>query len=84
MTVNLTRPMWIDVTPLRNNRDFRLLLSFGGAVVCLALMNAMPDPVVAPHSPLADAAIGIRYALSKPELIGTYVIDIAAMLFAFE
>jgi MFS family permease len=59
------------------------LLSFGGAVLCLALMNVMPDPVVAPHSPLADAALGVRFALSKPELIGTYVIDIAAMLFAF-
>jgi MFS family permease len=58
-------------------------LSFGGAVVCLALMSVMPDPEVAPHSPLADAAIGIRFALSKPELIGTYFIDIAAMLFAF-
>lgn len=59
------------------------LLSFGGAVLCLALMSVMPDPVVAAHSPLADAAVGIRFALSKPELIGTYVIDIAAMLFAF-
>lgn len=58
-------------------------LSFGGAVLCLALMNVTPDPEVAPHSPLADAAIGIRFALSKPELIGTYCIDIAAMLFAF-
>jgi MFS family permease len=59
------------------------VLSFGGAVLCLALMKVMPDPEVAPHSPLADAAIGIRFAFSKPELIGTYVIDIAAMLFAF-
>jgi MFS family permease len=59
------------------------VLTFGGAVLCLALMNDTPDPEVAAHSPLADAAIGIRFALSKPELVGTYVIDIAAMLFAF-
>jgi MFS family permease len=59
------------------------VLSFGGAVVCLALMSKVLDPDVAPHSPLADAVTGVRFALSKPELIGTYVIDIAAMLFAF-
>jgi len=58
-------------------------LSFAGAVVCVALMRRTPDPEVQPHSPLHDAAIGVRFALSKPELIGTYLIDIAAMLFAF-
>jgi MFS family permease len=59
------------------------VLSFGGAVVCVALMRRTPDPEVQPHSALTDAAIGVRFALSKPELIGTYIIDIAAMLFAF-
>lgn len=34
-------------------------------------------------SRLADAAAGIKFALSRPELIGTYLIDVAAMLFAF-
>jgi MFS family permease len=58
-------------------------LSFAGAVVCVSLMRRTPDPEVQPHSPLHDAAIGVRFALSKPELIGTYLIDIAAMLFAF-
>lgn len=59
------------------------VLSFGGALLCLALMSVTPDPELAPHSPFADAAIGLRFAFSKPELIGTYVIDVAAMLFAF-
>jgi MFS family permease len=59
------------------------LLSFAGAVVCVALMSRVPSPRAAPHSALTDAGIGIRFALSKPELIGTYLIDIAAMLFAF-
>ena len=58
-------------------------LSFGAAVVCVALMRKTADPEVQPHSALTDAAIGVRFALSKPELIGTYIIDIAAMLFAF-
>lgn len=59
------------------------MLSFMGAVTCMALMRSVPDPEVQPHSPLKDAAIGVRFALSRPELIGTYFIDIAAMLFAF-
>jgi MFS family permease len=59
------------------------LLSFMGAVVCVSLMRKVPDPEVQPHSPLTDAAIGVRFAISRPELIGTYLIDIAAMLFAF-
>lgn len=59
------------------------LLSFIGAVVCIILMRPMADPDVEDHSPLTDAALGVRFAVSKPELIGTYLIDIAATLFAF-
>jgi MFS family permease len=59
------------------------LLSFTGAVVCVALMGRVPRPTVEAHSALTDAAIGIRFALARPQLIGTYLIDIAAMLFAF-
>ncbi|MBX3120559.1 MAG: MFS transporter [Fimbriimonadaceae bacterium] len=59
------------------------LLSFLGAVICLLLMTKMPDPESSLRSPLADAAAGIQFAVSKPELVGTYLIDIAAMLFAF-
>jgi MFS family permease len=59
------------------------LLSFAGAVVCVALMRQTPSPQNQAHSPLTDAALGVRFALSRPELIGTYLIDIAAMLFAF-
>lgn len=59
------------------------LLSFVGALTCLALMSKIPDPEPSTASPLADAKVGIRFAFSKPELIGTYLIDIVAMLFAF-
>jgi MFS family permease len=59
------------------------LLSFTAALVCVALMRSTANPEVEAHSPLTDAALGIRFALSRPELIGTYLIDIAAMLFAF-
>jgi MFS family permease len=59
------------------------LVSFAAAVVCVALMSRVAAPAVETHSALVDARIGVRFALSKPELIGTYCIDIAAMLFAF-
>jgi len=59
------------------------LISFIAALVCLTLMRRMPSPEVGAQSPLTDAAIGLRFALSRPELIGTYLIDIAATLFAF-
>jgi len=59
------------------------LLSFVGALACVALMSRVPNPEPRETSPLADAREGVRFALSKPELIGTYLIDIVAMLFAF-
>jgi MFS family permease len=57
--------------------------SFLGALVCIALITRVPDPEPSQRSPLADAIAGIRFAISKPELMGTYIIDIVAMLFAF-
>ena len=58
-------------------------LSFLGALICVALMSRVPNPEPSERSPLADAKAGIKFALSKPELIGTYLIDIVAMIFAF-
>lgn len=58
-------------------------VSFLGALVCVALMSRVPNPEPSERSPFADAKEGIKFALSKPELIGTYVIDIVAMIFAF-
>jgi MFS family permease len=50
-------------------------------LVCLALMKEVPPPVDAARPSLQRVAEGIRYARSRPELIGTYVVDIVAMLF---
>jgi MFS family permease len=58
-------------------------LSFIWALICVALMSRVPNPEASEKSPLADAKAGIKFALSKPELIGTYAIDIVAMIFAF-
>jgi MFS family permease len=50
-------------------------------LVCLALMRAVPPPVDAARPSIGRVLEGIRYARSRPELIGTYVVDIVAMLF---
>ena len=55
--------------------------TFVVGLVCLFLMKAVPPPVDAARPSLARVMEGIRYARSRPELIGTYVVDIVAMLF---
>ena len=48
---------------------------------CLYLMRAVPPPVDAERPSLRRVVEGIRYAGSRPELIGTYIVDIVAMFF---
>src|SRR5712692_4840527 len=48
---------------------------------CLALMRAVPPPVDAERPSLRRVVEGVRYARSRPELTGTYAVDIVAMLF---
>ena len=55
--------------------------TFVVGLVCLLLMRAVPPPVDAARPSIARVLEGIRYARSRPELIGTYVVDIVAMLF---
>lgn len=59
------------------------LITFVAAFIALYFMTAIPDPDKKAHSPWVDAKEGLKYAFSKPELIGTYLIDIVAMVFAF-
>lgn len=59
------------------------VVSFVAAVAALSLMSRLPNPLKSAQSPLKDAKEGLKFAVSKPELIGTYLIDIVAMLFAF-
>ena len=53
------------------------LLSLGG----LMLIRATPPPPEAERPSIAGIAAGLRYARSRPELMGTYVVDIVAMFF---
>jgi MFS family permease len=55
--------------------------TFVVGLACLFLMKAVPPPVDAERPSLRRVLEGIRYARSRPELIGTYVVDIVAMLF---
>jgi MFS family permease len=58
------------------------VLSFGASVLCLVGLRSIPTPVADEASSFARIAEGLRYARSRPELIGTYVVDIVAMTFA--
>jgi len=57
-------------------------LSFAISLAALWLIHAMPPPENAPRADLSSIAQGLKYAASRPELIGTYVVDIVAMTFA--
>lgn len=59
------------------------LATFAFSLVCLAVMRAVPPPPAADRPSLRAVATGLRYARSRPELLGTYLVDINAMLFAF-
>ena len=55
--------------------------TFAVSLVALTRMRAVPPPAEAERPSLRRVVEGLRYARSRPELIGTYLIDIAAMFF---
>jgi MFS family permease len=57
------------------------LCTFTFSLVTLWMMRATPPPVNADRPSLRSLAEGLRYARSRPELMGTYLIDINAMFF---
>ncbi|HVY26015.1 MAG TPA: MFS transporter [Polyangiaceae bacterium] len=56
--------------------------SFGASLVCLWAMLPLPRKPPEQTSALGSIAEGVRYAKSRQELVGTYVVDIVAMIFA--
>src|SRR5262245_32996288 len=58
------------------------VLSFLISLVSLAAIRRMP-PSDRNEAGIRSIVQGLRYAISRPELIGTYVVDIVAMTFAF-
>ena len=57
------------------------LLTFAVSLTCLTLVRAVPPPPDADRPSLRSVATGLRYATSRPELLGTYLVDINAMFF---
>jgi MFS family permease len=55
--------------------------SFAVSLVALQRMRAVPPPPDAERPSLRGIAEGVRYARSRPELMGTYLVDINAMFF---
>jgi MFS family permease len=57
------------------------LTTFFVSLGFLALMRASPAPEDADRASLRTIVEGLRYARRRPELLGTYLVDINAMLF---
>jgi MFS family permease len=57
------------------------LATFAFSLATLLLMRAVPPPPDADPPSLAGILAGLRYARSRPELLGTYLVDINAMFF---
>lgn len=57
------------------------IVSFGFSLAILARMQAVPPPPDAERPSLRGIADGVRFARSRPELMGTYLVDINAMFF---
>src|SRR5215472_3713127 len=55
--------------------------TFAVGLTCLWLMKAVPPPADAERPSLRRVVEGLRYARSRQELIGTYLVDMVAMFF---
>ena len=56
-------------------------VTFAVALGSLALLRTPPPPADAAPPSLASVREGLRYAAGRPDLIGTYVVDMNAMFF---
>ena len=59
------------------------LVTFTASLIAVFLIRFVPPPENAERPSFAGVKRGVRYAFSRQELLGTYLIDIAAMFFAF-
>ncbi len=55
--------------------------TFGCSLLALNLMRSVPPPADAERPSMARIVEGVRYARNRPELLGTYIVDIVAMFF---
>jgi len=59
------------------------VLTFAASLVALAMMHAVPPPADAARPGLRAIGDGLAYAWSRKDLLGTYLVDLSAMFFAF-
>jgi len=59
------------------------LVTFAASLIAVFMLRFVPAPENAERPSFAAVKRGVRYAFSRQELLGTYLIDIAAMFFAF-
>jgi MFS family permease len=57
------------------------IATFAVSLYCLRLMSAVAPPSDAAAPSLGSIVEGLRYAISRPELLGTYGVDMVAMFF---
>jgi MFS family permease len=57
------------------------LITFVISLAALLMMDAAPPPPDADRPSLQSIVEGLRYAKSRPELMGTYLVDMNAMFF---
>lgn len=57
------------------------LLTFVVSIACFVTIAAVPPPPAADRPSLRTVGAGLRYAVRRPELLGTYLVDINAMFF---
>jgi MFS family permease len=57
------------------------LATFAVSLICLTLVRAVPPPPDADRPSIRSVVTGLRYARGRPELMGTYLVDINAMFF---
>jgi MFS family permease len=57
------------------------LATLAFSLICLTLVRAVPPPPSADRPSVRSVVAGVRYAGSRPELLGTYLVDINAMFF---
>jgi MFS family permease len=57
------------------------LATFAVSLTCLTLVRAVPPPPDADRPSIRSVITGLRYARGRPELLGTYLVDINAMFF---
>jgi MFS family permease len=57
------------------------VVTFAASLAAVWMIQAVPPPEMADKPSFASIKKGFRYAMSRQELLGTYLIDINAMLF---